>query len=60
MVKNETLDLYRKMKLWINEVPDDCKNVEESNICIYKADQDSTWLNGTLCLEPKKISRVVL
>ncbi len=51
MVKNEELDLYRKMKLWINEVPDDCKNVEEGDTYVYNANKDITWFNGTLCLE---------
>lgn len=51
MIKNETLDSYRKMKLWINEVPDDCKDLEQGDTCIYKANEDVTWFNGTLCLE---------
>lgn len=51
MVKNETLGLYCKMKIWVNEVPDECKNVEKGDIYVYKANKDITWFSGTLCLE---------
>lgn len=51
MIKIETLDLYRKMKLWINEAPDDCENAEVGDTCIYKANENITWFNGILCLE---------
>lgn len=60
----ETLDLYRKMRLWINEIPDDCRNVDESDVCIYKADRGIYWFNGTLCLElriaPRDISNYAM
>lgn len=51
MVKDEKLDLYRMMKLWINEVPDDCKYVEGGHVYIYKGNKDIAWFNGILCLE---------
>ena len=51
MIKNEKLDSYRMMKLWINEVPDDCKRIEGGNVFIYKANKDTTWFSGILCLE---------
>lgn len=51
MIKNEKLDSYRMMKLWINEVPDDCKPSEEGNVCIYNANKDIIWFSGILGLE---------
>lgn len=51
MVRNQKLDLYRKMKLWINELPNECINIEESNKAIYKANRDIIWFNGVICLE---------
>lgn len=51
MVKNEKLDSYRMMKLWINEMPDDCKYIEGGDVCVYEANKDIAWFNGILCLE---------
>lgn len=51
MVKFETLDSYRKMKLWINEAPEKNNNILPQNVSEYNANDSIHWFNGILCLE---------
>lgn len=58
MIKNEKLDSYRKMNLWIDEVPNDCEYVEPGVVSIYKANDNVAWFNGILCLELRIAPRI--
>ena len=51
MVKFEKLDMYRKMRLWINEVPEESKDATTDKILEYSGNKDIKWFNGILCLE---------
>lgn len=51
MLMNEKLDTYRKMKLWINEIPENVDNSVAYKVCEYAASENIHWFNGELCLE---------
>lgn len=51
MVKFEKLDTYRKMRLWMNEVPEESKFTTSDKILEYRGNKDIYWFNGILCLE---------
>ena len=51
MLKSEDLDTYRKMKLWINEMPDSVDNTVTYKADEYKASKNIHWFHGELCLE---------
>jgi len=51
MVETVKLDTYRKMKLWINELPKENSDIVMNEITIYDANNNIHWFNGILCLE---------
>ena len=58
MVKFEKLDMYRKMRLWMNEVPEEDKFATSDKILEYSGNRDIHWFNGILCLELRIAPRV--
>lgn len=59
MVKVEKLDIYRKMRLWVNELPEENSVIAMSKISEYSANNDIYWFNGILCLELRIAPRPV-
>lgn len=51
MVKFIILDSYRKMKLWINEVPEKSSGIVSNKMLEYNANEDVHWFKGIICLE---------
>ena len=51
MVKYEILDSYRKMRLWINEMPEESNIIASNKLLEYNANDNIHWFNGILCLE---------
>lgn len=51
MIICEKLDEYRKMKLWINELPGDNVVVASEQTKAFNANSQIHWFNGILCLE---------
>lgn len=45
------LDSYRKMRLWINEMPEERSNEVSNKILEYNANDKMHWFEGILCLE---------
>lgn len=58
MVKFETLDKYRKMRLWINEIPENNNIIVYDKVLKYNANNNIHWFNGILCLELRIAPRV--
>ena len=51
MVKYEILDSYRKMRLWINEMPEESNIITSNKLLEFNANDNIHWFNGILCLE---------
>lgn len=51
MVKFKKLDIYRKMRLWMNEIPEESKFTASDKILEYHGNKHIHWFNGILCLE---------
>lgn len=51
MVRNVKLDAYRRMKLWINELPKDASDMVMDKVYEYDGNENIHWFTGILCLE---------
>lgn len=51
MVRNVKLDAYRRMKLWINELPKDASDMVMDKVYEYNGNENIHWFTGILCLE---------
>ena len=51
MVKFAMLDSYRRMRLWINDMPEESNNMVSNKILEYNANNNIHWFKGIICLE---------
>lgn len=47
MVRNVKLDAYRRMKLWINELPKDASDIVMDKVYEYNGNENIHWFTGT-------------
>ena len=58
MVKFIILDSYRKMRLWINEMPEESSGIVSDKLLEYNANENIHWFKGMICLELRIAPRV--
>lgn len=58
MMQYIKLDEFRKMNIWINEMPSEGENYSYKYIDVYEGNNNIQWFQGVICIELKIAPRV--